>query len=110
MLAGLIYSLISAVAFGMLVIFAKMGYAADMTTVELLQCRFTFGAGILFLWLLITKPRELRADVRVLLRCALIGMLIYPVQSFCFLAAAKYIPAATDALILYFHPDRKSVV
>ncbi|GAB7022635.1 DMT family transporter [Salidesulfovibrio brasiliensis] len=104
MLAGLIYSIISAIAFGMLVIFAKMGYAVGMTAVEMLQCRFTFGAALLFLWLFATNRRALVADAKMLVRCALIGLLIYPIQSYCFLTAAKYIPAATDALILYFYP------
>jgi drug/metabolite transporter (DMT)-like permease len=103
-LAGLIYSFISAVAFGMLVIFAKLGYAAGMDAVEILQCRFTFGAILLGGWLALFRRKDILPDKKTVIRCGLIGLFIYPIQSFCFVTAAQYIPAATDALILYFYP------
>ncbi|WP_147821076.1 DMT family transporter [Salidesulfovibrio onnuriiensis] len=104
MIQGLIYSFISAIAFGMLVIFVKLGYQAGLDAPEMMQYRFTFGVLILFFWLLFTDRAQLKARPKTLLRCAAIGIFIYPLQAILFAGAAKYIPASTTALILYFYP------
>ncbi|KAB1443435.1 DMT family transporter [Pseudodesulfovibrio senegalensis] len=104
MIQGLAYSVISAISFGMLVIFVKLGYRLGLDAVTMLQYRFTFGVTILFLWLLFRAPDQLRAKRKTVFRCGLIGIFIYPLQSICFASAAKYIPASTTALILYFYP------
>lgn len=104
MIQGLIYSVISAIAFGMLVIFAKLGYRAGLDAVTMLQYRFTFGVAIMFLYLFFHDRSQLSARPKTIARCAFIGLFIYPIQSIFFVASARYIPASTTALIFYFYP------
>lgn len=104
MIRGLIYSIISALAFASMAVLAKMGYAAGMNHWEMLQSRFVFGVAILFLYLLVRHPDQLRASPRVLIKSALIGLTLYGTQSTCFFMALERIPASTAALILYFYP------
>ncbi|WP_285906814.1 DMT family transporter [Pseudodesulfovibrio pelocollis] len=104
MLQGLIYAVISAVAFGSLAVMVKLGFNAGLSGGEMMQYRFTFAALILGLVLLV-RDRSLLAVTRAgLARCALIGMVIYWLQTSCFVLALETIPASTAALILYFYP------
>ncbi|MFH1915337.1 MAG: DMT family transporter [Pseudomonadota bacterium] len=104
MLQGLVYAVISGVAFGSLAVLVKLGYGAGLSGGEMMQYRFTFAALILGLVLLV-RDRSLLAVSRVgLAWCALIGMVIYWLQTSCFVRALETIPASTAALILYFYP------
>lgn len=104
MLKGLIFSIISATCFGCLPIMGKIGYALGMNEVEMLQYRFGLGAAILGVWLAIKNPSSLRVPKKTLLGVLLVGLVLYPIQSTCFLRSLKTIPAATTSLILYFYP------
>ncbi|MUM76828.1 EamA family transporter [Pseudodesulfovibrio sp. F-1] len=104
MLQGLIYAVISAAAFGSLAVLVKLGYDAGLSGAEMMQYRFTIAALILGLILLV-RDRSLLAISRTgLAWCALIGMVIYWLQTSCFVRALETIPASTAALILYFYP------
>ncbi|TIH18169.1 DMT family transporter [Marinifilum sp. JC120] len=104
MVKGLVYSILSAIGLGTLAIFFKLGLAMGMEPLELIQYRFTLGAVVLFAWLGITSPRLLRVRPKVLIKAAVLGVLIYPLQSWLFIMALKHIPASTTSLIYYFYP------
>ncbi|WP_421903593.1 DMT family transporter [Maridesulfovibrio sp.] len=104
MVKGLIYSILSALGLGTLAIFFKLGLAMGLQPVELVQYRFSLGAVALFLWLGISCPGVLKVRFRVLLKAAVLGVALYPLQSWLFVMALKHIPASTTSLIYYFYP------
>jgi drug/metabolite transporter (DMT)-like permease len=104
MFRGLACSLLSAVSFGTLAILVKLGHRAGMTDLALLQYRFLFGAALLFLYLLIREPHLLRIRPAALGKAALLGFVLYGLQSTLFFKALRYIPASTASLILYVYP------
>lgn len=104
MLQGLVYAVISAVAFGSLAVLVKLGYGAGLSGGEMMQYRFTYAAVILGAFML-ARDRSLLVISRAgLARCALLGMVVYWLQTSCFVRALETIPASTAALILYFYP------
>ena len=104
MIQGLIYSVISAIAFGMLAVLVKMGYAVGLGGAEMMQYRFTFAVLILLVVILFKDPSLLRISLSGLLKCAFIGLVVYGAQTTCFVKALETIPASTTALILYVYP------
>jgi drug/metabolite transporter (DMT)-like permease len=104
MLQGLIFSVISATAFGALAILVKLGYDLGLTGGEMMQYRFTYAAAILGSIMLVRDRSLLRISRIGLARCAFLGLVVYWLQTSCFVAALKTIPASTTALILYFYP------
>jgi len=101
---GLLLSLISAAAFASLPILVKIGYAAGMTGPVMMQYRFGFGAMTLLLYLLFKDRSLLHISPVGLLKCALLGSVVYWSQTTCFVAALETIPASTTSLVLYGHP------
>lgn len=104
MTRGIIYSILSACCLGTLAIFAKTGLAMGMVPEQIVQYRFTFGALILLAWLGMTKPELLRIRRKGVLKAAVLGIGIYPFQSWFFIKALQYIPASTTSLIYYLYP------
>ncbi|WP_432734591.1 DMT family transporter [Maridesulfovibrio sp. FT414] len=104
MVKGLVYSVLSALGFGTLAIFFKLGLAMGLEPLELIQYRFSLGALILFSWLLLNNPRLLKVRRRVLIKALILGVCFYPLQSWLFIMALKHIPASTTSLIYYFYP------
>lgn len=104
MARGILYSIISAIGLGSLAIFAKAGLAMGMAPLQIIQYRFTFGAIMLFAWFGLTRPELLRIRFKGLLKAAVLGICIYPFQSWFFIKALQYIPATTTSLIYYFYP------
>ena len=108
MTKGLVLSVLSAVCFGFLPVFGKLGYAAGLDLGGMLFCRFFFAALFVGLYFLVSGRvaglRRLRVPWKTLWRTALIGGLIYPLQSLCFFAAVAYIPASTTTLVYYGYP------
>ncbi len=104
MVQGFLYAIISACCLGTLAIFAKTGLAMGMAPMQIVQYRFTFGAIILFSWLAITRPELLKIRRSGLLKAMVLGVCVYPFQSWFFIKALQYIPAATTSLIYYLYP------
>lgn len=104
MAKGLLYSILSALGLGTLAIFFKIGLEMGLEPLELVQYRFTLGAAALFLWLGISCPEQLKVRPRVLVKAVVLGVGIYPLQSWLFIMALKHIPASTTSLIYYFYP------
>ncbi|MBG0789188.1 MAG: DMT family transporter [Desulfovibrionaceae bacterium] len=104
MIRGLIYSIISAAAFGSMAILVKFGYEAGMSGAVMMQFRFSFAVICLLPILLIKDRRLLVISPRALASCAFLGLVVYWSQTTCFVAALKTIPASTTALVFYGHP------
>jgi drug/metabolite transporter (DMT)-like permease len=104
MFKGLIYSLVSAFCFGLLAILVKLAYQAGLKDVALLQYRFLLATLLFAGYLLILNPRLLKIRPATLAKTAFLGAILHGWQSTCFFKALKYIPASTNALILYLYP------
>lgn len=104
MLQGLIYALFSAAAFGSMAILVKLGYQAGMNGAEMMEYRFSYAVILMLLILLVKDRTLLRIPRRNLAGCAFIGLIIYWLQTTCFVSGLETIPASTAALVLYVHP------
>ncbi|HAR99360.1 MAG TPA: EamA/RhaT family transporter [Syntrophus sp. (in: bacteria)] len=104
MLKGLIYSLVSAFFFGLLAILVKLAYQTGLKDMALLQYRFLLATLLFAGYLLIRNPRLLKIRPATLAKTAFLGAVLHGWQSTCFFKALNYIPASTNALILYLYP------
>jgi drug/metabolite transporter (DMT)-like permease len=100
--AGVALIVGSAVAFGTLGIFGKLAYRQGLTTPQLLSYRFALAAALL--WLVNIVTRQPLPPRRGLLGLALMGGAGYVGQSASYFNALHFIPASTNALLLYTYP------
>jgi drug/metabolite transporter (DMT)-like permease len=92
----------SACCFGVLGIFGKLAYRLQLTTPQLLSYRFA-GAALL-LWIASRLIGERLPDRRSLIGLIVMGGAGYVGQSGSYFNALHYIPASTNALLLYTFP------
>lgn len=104
MFKGLLYSILSSCGFGMGAVIAKLAYQSGLSPNRLLQIRFTLALPLMLLVLLLRSPGLLRITFPVLWKAALMGGLLYGLQSSLFYTSLTIIPASTAALVLYLYP------
>jgi len=104
MVRGIIYAIVSACCLGTVAIFVKTGLAIGMEPTQIVQYRFTFGTLLLFSWFGITNPGMLKIRPKALAKAAVLGIGLYPFQSWTFIKALQYMPASTTSLIYYLYP------
>jgi drug/metabolite transporter (DMT)-like permease len=92
----------SAVSFGTLGVFGKLAYRLGLTTPQLLSYRFALAA--LLLWSMAAVTREGLPPRRSLVGLAIMGGAGYVGQSGSYFNALHFIPASTNALLLYTFP------
>jgi drug/metabolite transporter (DMT)-like permease len=92
----------SAVCFGTLGVFGKLAYRLGLTTPQLLSYRFALAA--VLLWLAAVVIRQPFPPRRSLLGLAIMGGAGYVGQSGSYFSALHFIPASTNALLLYTFP------
>jgi drug/metabolite transporter (DMT)-like permease len=100
--AGVALVIGSACFFGTLGVFGKLAYRLGLTTPQLLSYRF--GLAALLLWLAAVVARERLPPRRSLLGLMLMGGAGYVGQSGSYFSALHFIPASTNALLLYTFP------
>src|SRR5436309_6988998 len=100
--AGVALVVGSACCFGTLGVFGKLAYRLGLTTPQLLSYRFA-GAALL-LWLAALRMRERTPRWRSLAGLAIMGGAGYVGQSGSYFSALHFIPASTNALLLYTFP------
>jgi drug/metabolite transporter (DMT)-like permease len=99
---GVALVIISAVSFGVLGVFGKLAYRLGLSTPQLLSYRFA--AAAVLLWLVALIMREPRPPRRSLIGLIIMGGAGYVGQSGAYFNALHYIPASTNALLLYTYP------
>lgn len=105
MLRGIIYSVLSALGFSTLPVFAKLCYDAGFTSTQMLFYRFTFGALSIAVFLVLTgKLPVLMTSKANIVRIMLVAVCFFLPQAFFFVSSVKYISAVTTELIFYFYP------
>ena len=92
----------SACFFGTLGIFGKLAYRLGLTTPQLLTYRFAGAAACL--WMAALILRERLPPRRDLIGLVIMGGAGYVGQSGAYFNALHYIPASTNALLLYTYP------
>jgi drug/metabolite transporter (DMT)-like permease len=100
--AGVALVIGSAVCFGTLGVFGKLAYRLGLTTPQLLSYRFALAA--ILLWLSAVLIRQPFPPRRSLLGLAIMGGAGYVGQSGSYFSALHFIPASTNALLLYTFP------
>src|ERR1700724_3077485 len=100
--AGVALVIGSAVCFGTLGVFGKLAYRLGLSTPQLLSYRFALAA--ILLWLTAVVIREGLPPRRSLLGLIIMGGAGYVGQSGSYFSALHFIPASTNALLLYTFP------
>jgi len=99
---GIIFILISAVAFGAMPIFASYAYKYGSDPITLLFLRFSLASVIMLIYNIFLNKRF--PTGRVLIISILMGGIGYAGQSFSYFTALLYAPAGTVAILLYLYP------
>ena len=102
-LLGTVLVLISAVSFGLMPIFARYAYAAEVGVGELLLLRFLF-ASIIMAILLGLTGKFIRPSGRKVLFLLGLGGIAYFLQATLYFTSLTYVPVPLVALILYSYP------
>src|SRR2546423_2172652 len=92
----------SACCFGTLGVFGKLAYRLGLSTPQLLSYRF--GLAALLLWFAVAIIRQGLPPRRSLVGLAIMGGAGYVGQSGSYFSALHFIPASTNALLLYTFP------
>jgi drug/metabolite transporter (DMT)-like permease len=100
--AGVVLVIVSACFFGCLGVFGKLAYRLGLSTPQLLTYRF--GLAAILLWLVAAVLHEPVPPRRSLLGLAIMGGAGYVGQSGSYFSALHFIPASTNALLLYTFP------
>ena len=99
---GILLVAISAAAFGLMPVFAKMAYTAGTGTYTLLFLRFLTAAVFMFILMRIRAlPLPSGKDIMAFL---LLGAIGNAGMSFCYFTALKYASSSVVALLLYTYP------
>lgn len=101
---GLILSLLSALCYGMSPILYKLGFREGLCVLDMLSLRFLIASVLFLVFVLVSDRSLLKASWSLLAKAAFTGMILYLLQSYFFIKALEYIPAATTSLILYLYP------
>ncbi|SCZ03988.1 DMT family transporter [Alkaliphilus peptidifermentans] len=100
---GLSFILFSAMAFGVMPIFAKLAYEGGISTAALLSLRFIISGLLLLIYLKAFKINW-RVSYRDLLNLFLLGGVFYSATSIFYFSSIKYIHISLTVLLMYTHP------
>ncbi len=101
---GSALAITSAVCFGTLAIFAKLGYLAGLQLPQVLAWRFSLAAAGLWLLAIAFGQRLSSLSPRRALGLFLMGLAGYSGQAFSFFGALQTLPASLVELVLYVYP------
>lgn len=100
--SGVFLVAVSAAAFGIMPIFAKIAYASGTSVYTLLFLRFL--AGAVFMTSLMFAKRLPLPKAKEIIAFLLLGAVGYTGQSFCYFTALNYTTTGTVSLLLYTYP------
>jgi drug/metabolite transporter (DMT)-like permease len=101
---GYIYAALAAGLWAVSGSAAKFLFLNGITPFQLVQMRLTIAAGILFIWLLVCKPRLLKVRARDLPYLAVFGVVGMAGVQFAYLFAISRLPVAVAILLQYLAP------
>ncbi|WP_063767760.1 DMT family transporter [Streptosporangium roseum] len=106
---GVVATLVSAAAFGLMPVFAFYAYGTGMSVTTLLLLRFAMAAAVFLGWLGL-RGRLGRLTGRQWATLALLGGGMYATQSLLYFTAVQRIAPALAVLLLYLYPGLVSVL
>ncbi|OUC98497.1 hypothetical protein CA984_07000 [Streptosporangium minutum] len=106
---GVVATLVSASAFGLMPVFAFYAYGTGMSVTTLLLLRFAIAAAVFLGWLGL-RGRLGRLTGRQWATLALLGGGMYAAQSLLYFTAVQRIAPALAVLLLYLYPGLVSVL
>lgn len=101
---GILFSILSAVTYGLNPIFAKLGYAAQLSGIEILQSRFLFAVMTLAIAGPFLEDGFYRFSKSLLIKSLFIGLIVLLPLNLLYVYALKDIPASMMSLITYVYP------
>lgn len=101
---GILFSILSAVTYGLNPIFAKLGYAAQLSGIEILQSRFLFAVMTLAIAGPFLEDGFYRFSKLLLIKSLFIGLIVLLPLNLLYVYALKDIPASMMSLITYVYP------
>ncbi|MCX7977385.1 MAG: DMT family transporter [Bdellovibrionaceae bacterium] len=101
---GYLEVVVASLLFGLLGIFGKLAYAYDISVGELLAFRFTLAAALLWIWLLLLQPEQVRISLPQLFLAAALGIFGYAMNSSLYFIAIRGTSVSVAALLLYTFP------
>jgi drug/metabolite transporter (DMT)-like permease len=99
---GMLFIVISAIAFGAIPIFARVAYRAGSDPISVLFFRFSIASIVMIPWVIARKIPFPRG--KFLLGLMLMGGIGYVGQSFCYFTALTMASAGLVAVLLYLYP------
>lgn len=100
---GTVLIIISATAFGLMAIFAKFAYQAQLNMLTILSLRFTIAAAVM--WIIVLAKRENpRVERKQLFALLGLGAMGYGLMSTFFFNSVRLIPASIASILLYTYP------
>ena len=106
---GVVIVLISATAFGMNAILAKLAYRSGLGTSQTLAFRFVLGAVGMWAVAIALRQNPLRFSRRQLLTLLALGGIFYTAQSLAYFTALRTLPASLCVLIAYVYPSQVAI-
>ena len=100
---GILYIVLSSVAFGVMPILAKLAYNEGATTYSVLFLRFIFAAIMIFYYLIKNKI-SLKLSKKQILLVILLGIFGYSGTAGCLFLAYNYISVGLATMVLYTYP------
>jgi drug/metabolite transporter (DMT)-like permease len=106
---GVVATLVSAAAFGLMPVFASYAYGTGMSVTTLLMLRFAIAAAVFLAWLGLRGTFG-RLTGRQWAMLVLLGGGMYAAQSLLYFTAVQRIAPALAVLLLYLYPGLVSVL
>lgn len=103
-LIGRIQVLLSALGFGSLAVFARLGHDAGLSTSSLLAFRFLVAAAALWAYFLMFNREMIRVSRRQLAVCAALGLAGYGIFSTLTFKAFEASPASAVTMVFFIYP------
>jgi drug/metabolite transporter (DMT)-like permease len=101
---GRVEILLSAVGYGFIGIFGKRAFASGLEPGEFLTLRFALAASLLWIFVLVARPRDARIGRRQLLSCVGLGVFGYALFTTLYFNALEGLSASLTSLLLYTFP------
>ena len=102
--SGRVEIVLSAVGYGFIGVFGKRAYAAGIAPSEFLTMRFAIAATLLWIFVVITRRRDLDVSRQQIVTCAGLGIFGYACFTTLYFYALKGLSASLTSLLLYTFP------
>ena len=101
---GISLAVITAVMWGIMVIFVRSLSQYQFTNLEISFFRCALAGGAYFLFLLFTKPSALKIDLKVLVICLIYGAVAYSISFVSYSVSVSRIPVGVATVLMFMSP------